>query len=158
MGHFTQKWLLLLIYRSFSLWMTKNDYGHRTTGLDDRNETKMRGMTGEGQNEIITQTAKSLPLSTHFDVIWHMTLRVRDWQSESDLDSICNSCNVYYYHYHYLEYIFLYIIIIIIYCWTTNRFLLASPLFPSLDSVLLPAPRWGVWWWSYWINIIDPGY
>ena len=49
--------------------MTKNDYGHRTTGLDDRNETKMRGMTGEGQFEIITQTAKSLPLSTHFDVI-----------------------------------------------------------------------------------------
>ena len=49
--------------------MTKNDYGHRTTGLDDRNETKMRGMTREGQNEIIAQTAKSLPLSTHFDVI-----------------------------------------------------------------------------------------
>ena len=80
MGHFTQKWLILLIYRSFSLWMTKNDYGHRTTGLDDRNETKMRG---EGQNEIIAQTAKSLPLSIHFDVIWHMTLRVRNWQSES---------------------------------------------------------------------------
>ena len=69
-----------MIYRSFSLWMTKNDYGHRTTGLDDRNETKMRG---EGQNEIIAQTAKSLPLSIHFDVIWHMTLRVRNWQSES---------------------------------------------------------------------------
>ena len=51
--------------------MTKNDYGHRTTGLDDRNETKMRGMTREGQNEIIAQTAKSLPLSTHlmsFDI------------------------------------------------------------------------------------------
>ena len=77
-GHSRYEWLRMTTDIGQQDWMT----GMRLKWLNDRGRSKW---DNHRDSQIVTS----------FNSFWcHFTLRVRDWQSEIDLDSICTSCAV----------------------------------------------------------------